>query len=189
MLILASSSPRRKELLKKLVPSFTIVVPSVDERLLDEAIDPKDLPEEEARQKAYVVHAIYPNDEVLSCDTVVILNGSILGKPKDEEDAKRMLRLESGKRQIVLSGYTYIGKGKEITRSVATSVYFNELSEEEIASYVATFHPLDKAGAYGIQDEAGLINRIEGSYDNVMGFPSEDIAWHVFARQSPKISS
>jgi septum formation protein len=93
-----------------------------------------------------------------------------------------MLRKESGRRQIVLSGYTYISEKKEITRSVSTAVYFNKLSEEEILAYVKKYQPLDKAGAYGIQDEAGLINHIEGSYDNVMGLPSEDIAWHVFAR-------
>jgi septum formation protein len=182
MLILASGSPRRKELLKKLTPNFTVIVPNVDERSIDSSLSPKDLPEEESRLKAYAVHALYPNDEVLACDTIVILDDEILGKPHTEEAAIAMLRKESGRRQIVLSGYTYISEKKEITRSVSTAVYFNKLSEEEILAYVKKYQPLDKAGAYGIQDEAGLINHIEGSYDNVMGFPSEDIAWHVFAR-------
>jgi|LAHS01.1.fsa_nt_gb septum formation protein len=182
MLILASGSPRRKELLKKITPSFTVIVPDIDERSIDSSVDPKDLPEEESRLKAYTVHALYPNDQVLACDTVVILDGEILGKPHSEEEAVQMLLKQSGKKQIVLSGYTYISPTREVTRSVSTAVYFNKLTEEEIRAYVKKYQPLDKAGAYGIQDEAGLINRIEGSYDNVMGFPSEDIAWHVFAR-------
>jgi len=126
---------------------------------------------------------MYPDDEVIACDTIVILNGEILGKPLTEDKAIAMLKRESGHRQIVLSGYTYLGQRKEITRSVSTAVYFNVLSDEEIISYVTKFHPLDKAGGYGIQDEAGLINHIEGSYDNVMGFPTEDVAWHVFAKR------
>ena len=150
MFILASASPRRKELLHKLLPEFSIIVPNIDERILH--LDPKDLASEESKHKAYAIYSKYPRDEVLSCDTIVVLDGEVLGKPKDEEEAKAMLRLESGKKQIVLSGYTYIGEGREITRTVATEVYFNELSEE----------------------------LIEGSYDNVMGLPTEDIAAHVF---------
>jgi septum formation protein len=182
MLILASDSPRRKELLKKLTSSFTVISPNVDERLLDEALEAKDLPAEESRLKAYAIHSLYPHDEVLSCDTIVILDGEILGKPLTEDVAVKMLRKESGKRQIVLSGYTYISAKREITRTVSTAVYFNVLSDEKILDYVKKFQPLTKAGAYGIQDEAGLINRIEGSYDNVMGLPTEDILLHVFAR-------
>lgn len=178
MFILASASPRRKELLHKLLPEFSIIVPNIDERILH--LDPKDLASEESKHKAYAIYSKYPRDEVLSCDTIVVLDGEVLGKPKDEEEAKAMLRLESGKKQIVLSGYTYIGEGREITRTVATEVYFNELSEELIEDYVAKKKPLDKAGAYGIQDGYPLIKRIEGSYDNVMGLPTEDIAAHVF---------
>ena len=178
MFILASASPRRKELLHKLLPEFLIIVPNIDERVLH--LDPKDLASEESKHKAYAIYSKYPRDEVLSCDTIVVLDGEVLGKPKDEEEAKAMLRLESGKKQIVLSGYTYIGEGREITRTVATEVYFNELSEELIEDYVAKKKPLDKAGAYGIQDGYPLIKRIEGSYDNVMGLPTEDIAAHVF---------
>lgn len=178
MFILASTSPRRKELLHKLIPEFSIIVPNIDERILH--LDPKDLASEESKHKAYAIYSKYPRDEVLACDTIVVLDGEVLGKPKDEEEAKAMLRLESGKKQIVLSGYTYIGEGREITRTVATEVYFNELSEELIEDYVAKKKPLDKAGAYGIQDGYPLIKRIEGSYDNVMGLPTEDIAAHVF---------
>jgi septum formation protein len=182
MLILASSSPRRKELLKKLVKSFAILPSSVDERILDNVILPKDTPVEESRLKAYYIHALYPEDAVLSCDTVVILHGEILGKPHNEREAIEMLKKESGNKQIVLSGYTYISKTLEISRSVSTSVYFNALTDEEIEAYVKKYQPLDKAGAYGIQDEAGLINHIDGSYDNVMGLPTEDLKAHVFSR-------
>ncbi len=177
MLILASASPRRKELLKKIWPDFKIVVPNVDEKAL--RLPPEDLAKEESKLKAYAVAALYPDDEILSCDTIVVLDGEILEKPVDEIDAIRMLKLQSGKRQIVLSGWTYIGKGKEITRTAATEVYFNELTEEQIVDYVKTKKPLDKAGAYGIQDGCGLVHHIEGSYDNVMGLPTEDIARHV----------
>ena len=177
MFILASGSPRRKELLAKIIPEFTIIVPNVDESLLH--IPAKDLPAEESKAKAYAIAATHPNDEVLSCDTIVVLDGEALGKPKDEMDAMAMLRNESGRKQIVLSGYTYIGFGHEITRTVATEVYFNQLSDELIAQYVKEKRPLDKAGAYGIQDGYPLINRIVGSFDNVMGLPTEDIAAHI----------
>lgn len=177
MFILASSSPRRKQLLAKLIPDFVVIVPDVDESLLH--IPAKDLPAEESKAKAYAIAALYPDDEVLSCDTIVVLDGVALGKPKDEEDAKAMLRHLSGKKQVVLSGYTYIGKGREITRTVATEVYFNELSDELIETYIREKKPLDKAGAYGIQDGYPLVERIVGSYDNVMGLPTEDIEQHV----------
>lgn len=177
MFILASGSPRRKELLKKVIEDFVIIVPNVDERILD--LPAKDLAGEESRQKAYAISCRYPNDEVLACDTIVVLDGEVLGKPKDEEDAFAMLRRQSGKKQTVLSGYTYIGKGKEITRTVATDVYFNELSDELIRDYIAKKKPLDKAGAYGIQDGYPLIDHIEGSFDNVMGLPTEDLLTHL----------
>lgn len=182
MLILASASPRRHELLKKLVPSFDIVVPHIDERLLDEVMNPKDLSAEESRLKAYAIFASHPDDEVLSCDTIVVLDGKALEKPVDYEDAKRMLREESGKTQIVLSSYTYISKKKEITRTVASSITFNELSDEQIEEYIKNFQPFDKAGSYGVQDDYPLIKEIKGSYYNVMGLPVEDLASHVFKR-------
>lgn len=177
MFVLASGSPRRKQLLSKLLDRFEIIVPDVDESLLH--IPAKDLPAEESRVKAYAVACTHPDDEILACDTIVVLHGKALGKPKDIEDAKRMLREQSGQKQIVLSGYTYIGKGRELTRTVATEVYFNELSEELIEAYVNEKRPLDKAGAYGIQDGYPLVREIVGSYDNVMGLPTEDIAFHV----------
>lgn len=181
--ILASGSPRRKSLLKKLVPDFEIIIPDVDEKLIEGVMNPKDLPFEESRLKAYKVLSSRPNDEVLAMDTVVILNGQALGKPKDEKDAFRMLKEEQGKKQVVITGYTYLGKGREISRTVRSVVEFNPLTDEQILEYIRKFKPLDKAGSYGLQDEAGLIKKIEGSYDNVMGFPTEDIACHVFNRK------
>ncbi|MCQ2742165.1 MAG: Maf family protein [Bacilli bacterium] len=175
MIVLGSSSPRRKELLKKLVKEFDIVSPDVDEDNV--SVPPESLPAELSKLKAEAVRKLRPNDIILSCDTIVLLNGRVLGKPKDEEDAVKMLLEESGKKQTVLSGYTFIDKnGDSLTRTVSTDVYFNKLSEEKIREYVQKKKPLDKAGAYGIQDGCDLIDRIEGSYDNVMGLPTEDIA-------------
>lgn len=177
MFILASGSPRRKELLKKVVDDFDIIVPEVDESAFPLAA--KDLPGELSKAKAYAVYSSHPSDEILACDTIVILDNKVLGKPKSAQNAIEMLENESGRRQIVLSGYTYIGKGKEVTRTVSTIVQFRHLTSEEIKEYVTKFQPLDKAGAYGIQDDFPLIEKIEGSYDNVMGLPTEDIAAHI----------
>ena len=96
MLILASKSPRRKELLKKIVPSFAIIPADIDERLLDPSLKAKDLALEESKLKAYAIFSLHPDDEILSCDTIVILNGKVLEKPVDKDDAIRMLELESG---------------------------------------------------------------------------------------------
>ena len=180
MLILASKSPRRKELLQSIVSSFMVMPAEIDERLLDSSFKAKDLATEESKWKAYSLFSKYPNDEILSCDTIVVLNGKALEKPKDEKDAMRMLAFESGKRQIVLSAYTFVSREKEISRTVSTEVYFNHLTERQIEEYVRRFHPLDKAGAYGIQDDYPLIEKIVGSYSNVMGLPLEDLKKHVF---------
>lgn len=182
MLILASQSPRRRELLKKLIAEYKIIVPNVDEKAIEGVVSASNLAVEESKLKAYAIHSKYPEDEVIACDTIVVLGEKVLGKPIDEDDAFRMLKEESGRKQVVISGYTYIGKGVEVNRSVVTDVYFNELSDEQIYDYIKKYQPLDKAGAYGIQDEAGLIKSIVGSYDNVMGFPTEDIKIHVFNR-------
>lgn len=185
MLILASASLRRKELLKKITTDFIVYPSNIDENVLSGSVTPSEYAKEESRLKAYDVFSRHREDEVLSCDTIVLLEGRVLGKPKNEEDAFRMLRLESGKPQIVLSAYTYISKEKEITRTVSTKVYFNDLTDEAIRKYIALFQPLDKAGSYGIQDCFPLIKRIEGSFDNVMGLPVEDLRKNVFS-YSPK---
>lgn len=179
MIILASKSPRRRELIKKLTNEFTVIPSDVDESLL--VTTPHDLPGELSKLKAYSIFSRYPNDTVLSCDTVVILNNELMGKPHSEKEAKEMLKKLSGKKHVVISGYTFINKNVEITRSVKTYVYFNELSDELIDAYIKSGSPMDKAGAYGIQDkEFNLVNHIEGSFDNVMGLPTEDIKAHCF---------
>lgn len=179
MLILASESPRRRELIKKITKDFTVIPSNVDESVLH--IAPHDLPGELSKLKAYSVFSKYPNDTVLSCDTVVILGNELMGKPHTTEQAREMLKKLSGKKHVVVSGYTFINKNVEITRSVKTYVYFNELSDELIESYIKSGSPMDKAGAYGIQDtEFNLVNHIEGSFDNVMGLPVEDIKAHCF---------
>ena len=179
MIILASESPRRKELMKKITKEFTVIPANIDESVLH--IPACDLPGELSKLKAYDVFAKYPNDKVLACDTVVIIDGQILGKPHSKEQASEMLHKLSGRKHVVISGYTIISKEKEVTRTVRTYVYFNKLSDELIDKYIATGSPMDKAGAYGIQDqEFDLVNHIEGSFDNVIGLPTEDIKAHWF---------
>ena len=178
MLILASQSPRRHELLRKIRNDFKIISPNIDEN--GSRKHPHVHPLDVSRLKAYKVFQAYPQDDVLACDTVVIINEQILGKPKDADDAYRMLSLLSGQRHIVLSGYTYINNEMEINRTVKTEVYFKKLSPKLIAEYIKSGLPFDKAGAYGIQDGYDLVERIVGSFDNVMGFPTEDINKHCF---------
>lgn len=181
MLILASSSPRRKELLQLITKDFVVDAPHVEEK--DLQVSPEQTPLQESKMKAYAALQAHQHDEILACDTVVILSNRVLGKPKDREAAINMLLAQSGKKQVVVSGYTYIGKGREITRSAATTVYFNKLTREQIEEYVDRFRPFDKAGAYGIQDDYPLIEKIEGSYYNVMGLPVEDIKAHIFSQR------
>ena len=179
MIILASESPRRRELIKKITKEFTVIPANIDESVLH--IPACDLPGELSKLKAYDVFSKYPNDKILACDTVVIIDGQILGKPHSKEQAKEMLQKLSGRKHVVISGYTIISKEKEVTRTVRTYVYFNKLSDELIDAYIATGSPMDKAGAYGIQDqEFDLVNHIEGSFDNVIGLPTEDIKAHWF---------
>lgn len=181
MIILASESPRRRELIKKITSDFTVIPANIDESILH--IPACDLPGELSKLKAYDVFAKYPNDTILACDTVVILDGEVMGKPHTKEKASEMLHKLSGKKHVVISGYTFISKEKEITRTVRTYVYFNKLSDELIDKYIASGSPMDKAGAYGIQDkEFDLVNHIEGSLDNVIGLPVEDIRKHCFEK-------
>ncbi len=176
--ILASASPRRKELLKEIVPAFEIL-PSHGEELVDENLSPEDLVKALAKQKAAEV-ALLPQAKgkiVLGADTVVALEGKILGKPADQEEAFSMLSTLSGKMHEVYTGVCILyptneGGRAEITEADCTKVYFFELEKEKIFDYIATGSPMDKAGAYGIQD-GGLVERIEGSFSNVVGLPTE----------------
>jgi septum formation protein len=179
ILILASASPRRADLLRTAGIPFAVAVADVDERE-----QPGEAPQAYvarlARQKARRVAAEHPGGFVLGADTTVVVDGTILGKPHDEPDAARMLRLLGGRRHEVLTGLCLQGPGGFDRADVITTVVeFAPLSEAEIACYVATGEPMDKAGAYAVQGRASrFITRIEGSYPNVVGLPVERVyAW------------
>ena len=175
--ILASASPRRKELLAGLISDFEIIPSRADETVAGE-ISPRAFVEELAKRKALEVASRPENagKTVIGSDTVVAFEEKILGKPKDEADAFRMLKMLSGNRHAVYTGVCFAcvedGKTRMKTASDRTEVYFNELSDEWIRAYIAGGSPMDKAGAYGIQD-GGLVEKIAGSYTNVVGFPVE----------------
>ncbi len=172
MLILASKSPRRKELLSIITTDFEII-PAVKDENADPALPPKEFVRALAISKAEEVAENHPNDCVIGSDTVVAINGEILGKPKDKADAFRMLSLLSGTNHSVFTGVAVIKDGKVHSFTEETKVKFFSLSAEEIESYIATGEPFDKAGAYGIQDlGALLVEGIDGDYYNVMGLPT-----------------
>ena len=171
MLILASSSPRRADLLRAAGISFEVVPADVDESIL-KLEPPGDHVRRLAREKADAVFANRPDALVLGADTIVVVGGEIMGKPRDAADATRMLRLLSGREHEVLSGIALVSKRGAAVEVARTRVWVNPLNEIEIAEYVATGEPLDKAGAYGIQGiGARFIDRIQGSYSNVVGLP------------------
>jgi septum formation protein len=171
MLILASASPRRAELLRNAGISFTVDPAHVPEApLADES--PLDYARRLAREKARAVFARHPQDTVLGADTIVVVSQLLLEKPTDADDAARMLCLLSGRHHQVITGVSVIASGFERTEAEMTQVFFNELSEQEITDYVRSGEPLDKAGAYGIQGMASRwIGRVEGCYFNVVGLP------------------
>ncbi len=174
--VLASGSPRRKELLRELVENFTVIPSLADENISITA--PEAYVQILAERKAAEV-ATRPENEgkiVIGADTVVAFNGEILGKPKDEREAYRMLSALSGNVHEVFTGVCFAcqkdGERKTFTRAAGTKVRFLTLSPAWIIRYIAGGSPMDKAGAYGIQD-GGLVEEIEGSYTNVVGFPVE----------------
>ena len=172
-LILASGSPRRAELLRSAGIDFTVRVSDVDEKVLAGEL-PRDYVVRLSREKAQAVAA--EGELVLGADTTVVMLNEILGKPANENDARRMLRLLSGKWHEVLTGVSLVN-GVKVTSDVAvTRVKFSKLSEEETNWYVTSGEPMDKAGAYGIQGYAArFVERIEGSYSNVVGLPVQMI--------------
>lgn len=174
--ILASASPRRKELLQKAGYTFEIVVSDADESL-PAGITPEEAVRLNAARKAQAVAANRPGAVVLGCDTVVAIDGAILGKPGDEAEAKRMLRRLSGNTHTVYSGVCITDGKKETIFAVATDVTFYALSARTIDAYVATKEPMDKAGAYGIQGlGCVLVREIAGDYSNVVGLPLSESA-------------
>lgn len=170
-IILASASPRRKELLQKITDDFICVPADIDESLPCGARIEK-APEYLALKKAEHIAKDYDDSIVIGSDTGVFYGGEMLGKPKDRADAKRMLEMLSGKTHSVITGCAIIKGDKKITFSCETKVTFYELSQKEIKDYVATGECEDKAGAYGIQGYGALlIKEINGDYFNVVGLP------------------
>lgn len=170
MLILASKSPRRKELLQYITTDFVIKSAEVDETLPNN-IAPDNAVKYLSRIKAEPL-ATNSNDIVIGADTVVTIDGKILGKPTDTNDARDMLRLLSGRTHSVFTGVTVIKNGNCHTFCEETKVTFHNLSDDEINNYIATNEPMDKAGAYGIQGYGALLVKgIEGDYFNVVGLP------------------
>lgn len=170
-LILASQSPRRKELLGYITENFTVKVSDADESF-DPSLPPEEIAKTLASIKGEAVFAFHTDDTVISADTIVVLGSSILGKPRSEQEAFSMLKSLSGKTHSVFTGVCILSVDKKICFAEKTEVNFCTLSDEDINSYIATNEPFDKAGAYGIQGKGSvLISSIKGDYYNVMGLP------------------
>jgi septum formation protein len=176
-LILASASPRRVELLRRLGVVFTVQPSGVDETLRP-GEDGVAFARRAARDKADAVAAENPEAWVLSADTVVLVDGEILGKPRDEDDARRMLRLLSGRRHRVVTAVVLTAprRGSREEMAIESGVEFHPLAEPEIDAYVATAEPYDKAGAYAFQGAARrFIRGVDGSHTNVIGLPLDEV--------------
>ena len=170
--ILASGSPRRKEILQNLGISFEVITADVDESC--DKTDPAEIVCELAARKAAAVAAqVGPTDRpILAADTLVACDGKVLGKPVDAADAAAMLRMLSGRTHEVFSGISLIVGDRQITEFEATAVTFDEMTDKEIADYIATGEPLDKAGGYAVQGKAAVfIKKLDGCYFNVVGLP------------------
>ncbi len=169
-LILASQSPRRKELMGLFGLPFTVRVADIDEAM-DPAKPPFDEVARVSREKALAIPR-QPEDIVVAADTIVVCGGRVLGKPADEAEAAAMLQLLSGKDHQVMTGVTVLRGDRALTCTEVTQIHFRPLSDREIRRYVATGEPMDKAGAYGIQGGAALFaEKMVGDYYNVMGLP------------------
>lgn len=177
-IILASKSPRRQELLKGIGLKFSVLTKDVDESF-SRNISVFDVAPYLSIKKArsFEETELPENYMIITADTVVIANDMILGKPKDKDDARNMLRLLSGKKHSVVTGVTIRTKEKTKTFSATSKVSFDILDDEDIEYYVNSFKPFDKAGSYGIQEWIGYIavNSVEGSYFNVMGLPTQKL--------------
>lgn len=175
-IILASQSPRRRQLMEMAELKFEVVIADVDET------NPPGMPGEEvpaflSRKKADAIFHKVPEAIVIAADTIVLLDGLILGKPTDDVHATSILRMLSGRMHRVVTGVCIRSAEKETVFSTTTEVYFRELTETQIAHYVTNYRPYDKAGAYAIQEWIGVtgIEKINGDYYNVMGLPIGDV--------------
>ena len=172
-IILASKSPRRHELLGGLDLPFEVMIHEVDE-IYPDGLSMEEIPVYLAKLKAEpFIAEVDAETLVITADTIVWIDGEVLGKPNDYEHAAVMLRKLSGKKHVVVTGVCLTSKEKQVAFSASTDVWFKDLTAQEISYYLENYHPYDKAGSYGVQEWIGYIaiNRIEGSYFNVMGLP------------------
>lgn len=170
-IVLASASPRRQELLRQVGLSFQVIPSGVDEQV-SEPIGPGALVEFLAESKAADVAARVPGTLVIGADTIVVVDGQVLGKPRDRADAIGMLQKLSGRSHQVMTGVALIAGGRKLVSHEETTVHFMRLEQGQIERYVDSGEPMDKAGAYGIQGRASaMIDRIEGDYFTVVGLP------------------
>ena len=167
--VLASASPRRRELLSQILEEFE-VIPAVAEEKVNISLFPENMACSLAESKCDEVFAQNPEKTVIACDTIVVYGSQILGKPKDKDDAIQTLKMLSGKTHYVITGVCVRNKHKKLVDFDKTEVKFNVLTDEFITDYVNGGSPMDKAGSYGIQD-GGVVNVYYGSYTNVVGLP------------------
>ena len=177
MIILASKSPRRKELMTSYITSHFSIIPSSYEEEVSSDLSPIENVMIISKRKGEDVFKDHKDDIVISSDTIVVLNNKIYGKPSSHLEAKKMLNELSDKTHEVITAYWIFSKEKIISNYVVSKVTFNKLSDELIENYIATGSPFDEAGGYGIQDEYGhlLVKHYEGSLNNIIGFPVEEI--------------
>jgi septum formation protein len=175
-IILASKSPRRQELLRQMDIDFRVVLKDVDESYPDD-LSPEEVALYIASKKAEAFDETIGDEVVLTADTIVCVDGLILGKPETLEHAVEMLKMLSGRVHKVITGVCLLHKHKYNKFFDVSEVFFRKLTDDEITSYVEKYQPLDKAGSYGIQERIGLIGieRINGSYTNVVGLPTEKL--------------
>jgi septum formation protein len=175
-LVLGSASPRRQQLLAGMGFDFTIRVKEVDEQY-PEGLEFSTVAEYLAIKKAESQRKELQNELLITADTLVALDGELLGKPADYADAFALLKKQSGKKQTVYTGVCLLTENEEVSFTVTTDVYFRQITDAEIRYYLENFQPYDKAGSYGVQEWMGYVgvNRIDGSYTNVMGFPTVEV--------------
>lgn len=187
-LLLASRSPRRIEMLSALGAELEILPADIDEEAFGQDATPAELVRILAREKALAAARHCPNSPhpIVSADTVVDLDGRVLGKPKDTEDARQMLRALSGREHQVHTGVAVLLGGKLLSETVSSTVHFRPLTKDEIDRYIACKEPMDKAGAYGIQGFGGLfVDEIKGDYHAVVGLPLERLNALLIQLQTP----
>ena len=177
MIILASQSPRRRQLMgEDITKDFKVVISNADEHVSNHPT-PLEYVKEVAKRKGEAIHQLYPHEVVLSADTIVTIDNKIIGKPKDKEDAKRILNYLSNRTHIVITAFCIFKDDLFIEKTVNSEVTFNKLNEDLIDRYIKSGSPMDKAGAYGGQDndKFPIIKSYKGSIKNIIGFPSEEI--------------